>query len=64
MSPLPQPHAIATFNVLNAEDRPVVAALLSTLPVPREEAVFFNLGGALPEEEPEGRPSRRSRGGG
>ena len=36
-----QRHAIATFNVLSSEDRGVVAALLSELPVLRHEACFY-----------------------
>jgi hypothetical protein len=45
---LVQHHAIATFNVLNAEERPVVAALLSSLPVHREEASFYTADGTPP----------------
>jgi hypothetical protein len=37
-----QRHAIATFNVLNAEDRGVVAALLCETPLTRDEAVFYD----------------------
>jgi len=38
---LPQPHAIATFNELTQEGRPVAAALVSLSPMTRDDACLY-----------------------
>jgi len=57
------PNAIATFNTLNSENRRVAAALLSRVPMPRDEACLYTPDAV---ESPADRALKRllSRGGG